>query len=81
MKREVGSIRLRANPDSAKVYVDGALVGTVDDFNGLRNHLELDGGTHKIELRADGYESYTGEITVEVGKTITERISLKKIKK
>ena len=81
VKREVGSIRLRANPDSAKVFVDGALVGTVDDFNGLRNHLELDGGTHKIELRAEGYEPYTGEITVEAGKTITERISLKKIKK
>ena len=31
-----------------------------------------------IELRADGYESYSGEIAVEAGKTLTERISLKK---
>ena len=77
-RREIGSIRLRANPESAQVYIDGALVGTVAEFSGLKNHLELDGGTHKIELRADGYETYTGEITVEVGKTLTERIRLKK---
>lgn len=77
-RREVGSIRLRVNPDAAQVYIDGALVGTVKEFSGLKNHLELDGGPHKIELRADGYETYTGEITVEVGKTLTERIRLKK---
>jgi hypothetical protein len=77
-RREVGSIRLRVNPESAQVYIDGALVGTVTEFNGLKNHLELDGGPHTIELRADGYETYTGEINVEVGKTLTERIRLKK---
>ena len=74
----LGSIRLRANPESAQVFIDGALVGVVDDFNGLTNHLELEGGTHKIELRADGYEPYSAEINVKVGKTVTERINLKK---
>jgi len=76
--RRLGSIRLRANPDSAQVFIDGALVGVVDDFNGMSNHLELEGGTHTIELRAEGYQPYTGEINVKVGKTLTERISLKK---
>jgi hypothetical protein len=76
--RRVGSIRLRANPEFAQVFVDGALVGVVDDFNGLTNHLELEGGTHTIELRADGYETYVREINVKVGKTVTERINLKK---
>ncbi|MEZ5316023.1 MAG: PEGA domain-containing protein [Vicinamibacterales bacterium] len=79
-ERLTGSVRLRVSPEDARVYVDGALVGTVDDFNGLSNHLELDGGTHQLELRADGYQTYTGEITVEVGRTRTERLSLKKIK-
>jgi hypothetical protein len=76
--RETGSVRLRAKPSDAKVYINGALVGTVDDFDGLSNHLELEGGVHVLELRLDGYESYTGEITVEVGKTRTERLTLKK---
>ena len=80
-KRMTGTIRLKAKPSAANVYVDGALVGTVNDFDGLSDHLELDGGKHTLELRADGYQSYRGEIDVEVGKTLTERVSLKKIKK
>ena len=77
-RKEVGSIRLKANPSSAKVYIDGALVGIVDDFDGLRNHLEIEAGAHQLELRAEGYETFIGEITVDPGKTRTERINLKK---
>jgi len=76
----VGSIRIKVNPGSAKVYVDGALYGTATEFDGLSNHLELDGGKHMLELRADGYQTLTKEITVEAGKTLTERASLKKKK-
>ena len=60
--------------------MNGALVGTVDDFNGLSDHLELEAGTHQIELRLEGYETYQGEVTVEADKTRTERVNLKKIK-
>jgi len=75
-----GSIRLRVNPATAKVYVDGTLVGTVDEFNGLVHHLELAAGPHQLELRADGYETLTTDISVRAGKTTTERLSLKKIR-
>jgi len=75
-----GSIRLRVSPETAKVYIDGTLMGTVDDFNGLGHHLDLPAGQHQIELRADGYETYTGTIDVLVGKTMTERVSLNKKK-
>jgi hypothetical protein len=73
-----GSIRLKADPKTARVYIDGALVGVVDDFDGLRDHLEIEVGTHELELRADGFETWVGQVTVEAGKTRTERISLKK---
>lgn len=76
--RRTGSIRLKASPKDAKVYIDGALVGTVDDFDGLSDHLELDEGTYQLELRADGYQPYSGELEVVAGKTLTERVSLKK---
>ena len=77
--RTIGSLRLRASPEHARVYVDGALAGTVDDFNGFSNHLELEQGVHHIELRADGYEVYSTEVDVEAGKTLTERASLKQL--
>lgn len=74
----LGSIRFRVEPEEARVYVNGALVGTVDDFNGLKDHLELPAGVHQLEIRAEGYETYTAELTVEPGKTTTERFSLTK---
>lgn len=76
-----GSIRLKVSPDEAKVYVDGVLAGVANQFDGLiGDHLVLETGTHQLELRADGYETYRGSLTVEAGKTLTERVSMKKTK-
>ncbi len=73
-----GSIRLRVNPDQARVYIDGALAGTAGEFGGLSNHLVLPAGVHELELRADGYQTYTGQIDVRDGRTRTERVNLKR---
>jgi PEGA domain len=73
-----GALRLRVSPREAKVYVDGALAGIVDEFDGLANHLRLPAGPHQIEFRADGYETVTLAVTVQDGKTRTERASLKR---
>lgn len=74
-----GDLRVIASPKTAKVYIDGALVGTVDEFDGLNSHLEVDSGRHVLGLKADGYESYTGDIVVEGGRTQTVRITMKKL--
>ena len=73
-----GTIRLRVGPSTAKVYIDNALAGTVDEFNGLADHLEIEGGHHELKLVADGYQTYTGDINVEIGRTKTVRVNLKK---
>jgi hypothetical protein len=78
--REKGSVRLRIDPATAQVYVDGVLQGSVDDFDGLGSHLQLDEGDHLLEVKAAGYETYSTQITVPAGKTVTYRASLKKKK-
>jgi hypothetical protein len=40
--------------------------------------LELTSGSHQLELRADGYKSYTGTLDVKEGQTRTTRVSLDK---
>jgi hypothetical protein len=80
LKRVTGSVRLRVSPPSAKVYVDGTLMGTVDDFDGLTHHLDIQPGSHSVEFRADGYETHVTTIRVVAGQTVTERASLKKKK-
>ena len=79
-KSTIGSIRLKVNPGHAKVYIDGVLYGEADEFGGMKNHLELDGGRWVLELRADGYETARREISVEAGRTLTERVNLTKKK-
>lgn len=74
----VGSIRFRVNPSNARIYIDGALVGTVKQFEGLTGHLRLGEGSHAYELRADGYVPHTGVLTVMMGQTRTERVNLKR---
>ena len=73
-----GSIRLKVNPKTAKVYIDGALAGTADEFDGLGGHLEIAAGPHQLELRAEGFTPFTTQITVKANRTQTERVSLKK---
>jgi len=77
-KETTGSVRLRVSPSTAKVYIDNALAGTVDEFNGLNDHLTIEGGHHDLKLVADGYQTYTGDINIEIGRTNTVRVSLKK---
>jgi hypothetical protein len=76
-RSEMGSLRIKASPSNAKVYVDGTLMGTVDDFNGLSNHLKMELGSYRLELRADGYETVSKDVTVTTG-TSTIRLELKK---
>lgn len=77
-RETTGSLRVKVKPAHAKLYLDGTLIGTVDDFDGLTGHLSAEAGTHQLEFRADGYQPLTKTVTVEAGKTTTTRASLKK---
>lgn len=74
----MASLRLRVSPASAKVYVDGALVGVVSDFSGLSNHLKLTMAEHLVEIKADGYETLVPKFDLTAGRTTTVRGTLKK---
>lgn len=52
------SARLEVKPRDAQVYVDGFLVGTVDQFDGVFQRLDLPTGEHEIVAYAKGYHSY-----------------------
>ena len=66
----LGGVRLRVEPRSARVFIDGYYVGTVDDFDGGRG-LALESGPQSIEIRADGYESLEIQVRILPDETIT----------
>ena len=72
-----GGIRLDMKPRDAQVYVDGYYAGIVDDFDGSSQHLTLDTGHHKIEVRAPGMETLTLDVNILRRETIRYRGGLR----
>ena len=46
-----GGVRIQGAPRDAQVFVDGTYAGVVDDFDGTFQHLDLEPGSHAIEIR------------------------------
>ena len=68
-----GTLKLKVKPKDAKVYVDGYFAGLADQ------KLTLNGGNHKVEVKADGYETSEFDVLITPGKTLTFAGDLKKL--
>jgi hypothetical protein len=76
--RPYGGVRLAIPERHAAVTVDGYLVGSVDDFDGTLQQLNLERGTHRIEIAAPGFESTQFDVNIRDGQTITYRSPLRR---
>jgi hypothetical protein len=76
---EQGNLKLKVKPRSAKVYVDGYFVGYVDQFDGAFQKLALNTGRHKVEVRADGFETAEFDVLINPAQTVTFQGDLKRI--
>lgn len=77
--RDLGGLRLKVKPEQGQVYVDGYYVGEVDSFDGVFQKLQIEPGAHRIEIRADGFESVQFEVMVTPGETVTYKGDMKRI--
>ncbi len=76
---EQGNLKLKVKPRAAKVYVDGYYVGTVDEFDGSFQKLALNTGRHKVEVKADGFETAEFDVLINPQQTVTFQGDLKRI--
>jgi hypothetical protein len=51
-------LRTQVTPKDAEVYIDGYLVGTVDDFDGVFQRLRLPLGEHEVTIYKEGYHPF-----------------------
>jgi PEGA domain-containing protein len=72
-----GGIRIQDAPRNTEVYVDGQHVGVVEDFDGTFQHLSLAPGPHRIELRAQGYETLIFDAHIDPGQTVNYRAHMR----
>jgi len=68
-----GGVRITEAPRDAQVFADGYYVGIVDDFDGTFQHVNLEAGQHRIEVRAGGLPPISFDVYVQPGRTITLR--------
>ena len=68
-----GSLHLKVKPRDAEVYVDGYYSGSVDDFDGTFQKLELEAGPHRIEVRKPGFATLTFEVRIPNDESVTYR--------
>jgi PEGA domain-containing protein len=76
---DTGGLRLKIKPRQAQVYIDGYFVGEVDNFDGTFQKLNIDGGGHRVEIKADGYAPLQFEVLVTPGETVTYKGEMKRI--
>lgn len=77
---EYGSLKLKVKPRTAQVYLDGYLVGIVDDFDGIFQSLKARTGGHRLEIRQEGYRPLVVEVMVQPDATTTFRGTLAPLK-
>ena len=65
-----GSARIDIKPREAEVYVDGYLVGTVDDFDGWMQRLHVMYGEHEIQIYLQGYRTIRQKVLFRPGATL-----------
>lgn len=57
-----GLFAIIADPSSAEVYVDGQFMGKARRFDGSPGYLQIASGTHRLELRKDGYKTWVRDV-------------------
>ena len=75
--RPYGGVRIDVPQRDAEVYLDGYFAGSVDNYDGTFQQLNIEPGAHKLEIRAPGFSTVSFDVNVEPGRTITYRTSLR----
>lgn len=71
---EEGRLLLRVTPASALIYVDGFYAGSVSEAS--ERGLWLEAGPHRVELRADGFDTETFDVRIAEGETVNYQRTL-----
>ena len=69
-----GTLNIRVQPGDAVVVIDGEKWDSPE--GGSRLSIQLAGGSHRVEVRKDGFKPYNANIQIRPGETQTLNISL-----
>jgi hypothetical protein len=62
--------RIQVQPRHAEVFIDGYFVGTVDDFDGWAQRLNVEPGEHELAIYLKGYRTFRQNVLFRPGATL-----------
>jgi hypothetical protein len=66
----MGGLSFEITPNTAQLFVDGTLVGTVGQFTPTSQPLGLTAARHHVEVRAPGYQTMSFDVDITAGQVI-----------
>lgn len=63
-------VKAGVSPDETELWLDGAYIGTSDDFDGFPDYLYLEPGSYKVEFRLVGYQTWASDVTIRLGEVV-----------
>lgn len=69
-------IKLQVTPERAAVFVDGAFVGSVNEFMGVGHGMLVSPGKHRIKIALAGYQAFDSEVSLLPHQKITIKTDL-----
>ena len=73
-----GGVSFEIEPATASVFVDGRYMGTGGDFGPSAQPLSLTPGRHRVEIRAEGYQSMSFDADVTAGQLTPFKATLQR---
>jgi hypothetical protein len=73
-----GSIKLRVEPSTASVYLDGSFLATARELGKMVAPLVVPAGQHVVEVRAAGFASRSVVINVVAGERVELEVALQR---
>jgi len=67
------------DPERARVYLDGELIGTADDFDGFPDYLYLEPGSYTVEFKLAGYKTATLKVEARGGRHVPVDLQLERV--
>ena len=78
-RTDLAAVSTDVEPEHARVYLDGELIGVADDFDGTPSYLFLKPGHYKLEFRLGGYKTESMEINAQPGQQYPVNFKLARI--
>jgi len=73
-RNDFGTISIQVRPPGAEVFIDGERWTPSNEAGPLQ--VQLSPGTHRVEVRSPGRQTFTREITIRAGETTPLNVAL-----